>query len=83
MIDADAVVQQVKAGAAPADWQVMRAKSSFFVWSAIGGIVLTLLAVVAARYLFLTGTIVGIGVNDQTPDNVAFFWFIVDPSFWS
>jgi hypothetical protein len=21
---------------------------------------------------------VGVGVNDQTPDNVAFFWFIVD-----
>jgi len=78
MMDAEAVVQRVKAGAAPADWQVMRAKSSFFVWSAIGGIVFTFLAVVAAGYLFLTDTIVGIGVNDQTPDNVAFFWFIVD-----
>jgi hypothetical protein len=78
MIDAEAVVQQVKAGAVPADWQVMRAKPSFFVWSAIGGIIFTFLAVVAAGYLFLTGTIVGIGVNDQTPDNVAFFWFIVD-----
>ena len=78
MINAEAVVQQVRAGATPADWQVMRAKSSFFVWSAIGGIVFTFLAVVAAGYLFLTGTFVGIGVNDQTPDNVAFFWFIVD-----
>jgi hypothetical protein len=56
----------------------MRAKSSFFVWSAIGGIVFTFLAVVAAGYLFLMGTFVGIGVNDQTPDSVAFFWFIVD-----
>ena len=78
MIDAEAIVQQVRAGAAPADWQVMRAKPSFFVWSAIGGIIFTFLAVVAAGYLLLTGTIVGIGVNDQTPDNVAFFWFIVD-----
>src|SRR6476620_8761298 len=77
MIDAEAVVQRIKAGAAPADWQVMRAKSSFFVWSAIGGIIFTFLAVVAAGYLFLTGTIVGIGVNDQTPDNVALFCFIV------
>jgi hypothetical protein len=78
MMDAEAVVQQVKGGAAPADWQVLPAKSSFFVWSAVGGIVITFLAVVAAGYLFLTGTIVGIGVNDQTPDNVAFVWFIVD-----
>jgi hypothetical protein len=78
MIDAEAVLQQVKAGATPADWQVMKAKSSFFVWRAIGGIVFTLFSVLAAGYLFLTGTIVGIGVNDQTPDNVAFFWFIVD-----
>jgi hypothetical protein len=78
MIDAEAVVQRVKTGAAPADWQVMGAKPSFFVWSATGGIVVTFLAVVAAGYLFLTGTIVGIGVNDQTPHNVAVFWFIVD-----
>jgi hypothetical protein len=78
MIDANAVVQQVKAGAAPASWQVIPARGSFFMWNAFGGVALVIGAVAAAIYLFLSGTIVGIGVNDQTPDNVAFFWFIVD-----
>lgn len=78
MIDANAVVQQVKAGAAPASWQVIPARGSFFLWSALAGVALAIGAVAAAIYLFLSGTIVGIGVNDQTPDNVAFFWFIVD-----
>jgi hypothetical protein len=78
MMDAETVIQKAKAGTAPADWQTLPAKSSFFVWSAIGGIVFTFFAVLAAGYLFLTGSFVGIGVNDQTPDNVAFFWFIVD-----
>ena len=78
MIDANAVIQQVKAGAAPASWQVIPARGSFFMWNAFGGVALMIGAVAAAIYLFLSGTIVGIGVNDQTPDNVAFFWFIVD-----
>ena len=68
MMDAETVIQQAKAGTAPADWQTLPAKSSFFVWSAIGGIVFTFFAVLAAGYLFLTGSFVGIGVNDQTPD---------------
>ncbi len=78
MIDANAVVQQVKAGAAPASWQVFSARGSYFLWNALGGAALAIGAVAAPIYLFLSGTIVGIGANDQTPDNVAFFWFIVD-----
>lgn len=78
MIDANAVVQQVKTGAAPASWQAARASRSYFMWNVIGGIALTIGAIAAAIYLYSSGTIVGIGVNDQTPDSIAFFWFIAD-----
>ena len=78
MIDANATIQQASSGMAPPSWQVLRARPSFFMWSAIGGVVFALAAIAAAIYLFTSGTIVGIGVSDQTPDNVATFWFIVD-----
>jgi hypothetical protein len=78
VIDANATIQQASSGMAPPSWQVLRARPSFFMWSAIGGVVFALAAIAAAIYLFTSGTIVGIGVSDQTPDNVATFWFIVD-----
>jgi uncharacterized membrane protein len=78
MIDTQAVVQQASLGMAPPSWQVLRAKRSFFISSAIGGVVFTIGALAAAIYLFVSGAIVGIGVSDQTPSNVAIFWFIVD-----
>lgn len=78
MIDAHAVVEQIRASTAPTSWQVTRANRSYFIWSALGGVALAVGAVGAAIYLSLSSTIVGIGVNDQTPDNVAFFWFVVD-----
>ena|SRR5215813_3860382 len=46
MIDGKAVVLQVREGKAPADWQVWRAKRSYFLgWIAMGGIWLTLSSV--------------------------------------
>jgi hypothetical protein len=78
MIDSSTVLQQASTGMAPPTWEVLRARRSFFISSAIGGVCITLGAIAAAIYLLLSGTIVGIGVNDQTPSNVAFFWFIVD-----
>jgi hypothetical protein len=78
MIDSNAVVQQASTGMAPPSWQVLPARRSFFMSSALIGVVFTLGAIAAAIYLLLSGTIFGIGVNDQTPNNVAFFWFIVD-----
>lgn len=78
VIDANAAIQQVRSGTAPPSWQVLRARPTFFMWSAIGGVVFTLAAIAAAIYLFVSNTVVGIGVTDQTPPNVALFWLIVD-----
>jgi hypothetical protein len=78
MIDSSAVLQQASTGMAPPTWEVLRARRSFFISSAIGGVFITVAAIGVAIYLILSGTIIGIGVNDQTPNNVAFFWFIVD-----
>lgn len=78
MIDTQTAIQRVKTGTAPASWQVSRASRSFFLWSVLGGVALMTGAVAAAIYLYLSGTIVGIGVNDETPDGLALLWFIVD-----
>ncbi|HEX6800677.1 MAG TPA: hypothetical protein VF116_23395 [Ktedonobacterales bacterium] len=78
MMDSNAIIGQVQSGAAPANWQVLRARRGFFVQGAIGGIVLAVFAAAAAVYLFATGTVVGYGLNDQTPNGVLTFWFIAD-----
>lgn len=78
MVNANAVVEQVRMGTAPADWQVLRANRSFFVQQAILGALLTIAAIAAAIYLLMSGTVVGYGLNDQTPDNVLTVWLIID-----
>ena len=40
--------------------------------------VLLIAAVAAAAYLLLSGTVVGYGVNDFSPDGVLTFWFAAD-----
>lgn len=77
LINADAVVQQVRAGAPPT-WRVLRAKQSYFIGGALGFLLLPLLAVVAAIYLVFSGTIVGIGIRNVTNEGVLTFWFIAD-----
>lgn len=78
MFDPHAIISQAQSGMAPPNWEVLRARRGFFVQSAVSGGVLAVLAVAAAVFLWSSGTIVGYGINDQTPGNVAFFWFIVD-----
>lgn len=78
MVNANAVLEQARMGTAPADWQVLRANRSFFVQQTIVGVVLAIAAIAAAIYLLATGTVVGYGVNDQTPDSVLSVWLIID-----
>jgi hypothetical protein len=78
MLDANTIINQVQSGTAPASWQALRGRRSFFVQGAIWGVVGAVLAVAAAAYLLTSGTVVGYGINDQTPDNVLGFWFIAD-----
>ena len=78
MIDSNAVINQVQSGTAPTSWQVFRARRGYFVQSAILRVVAAILAVAVAVYLFMSGTVFGYGINDQTSDNVLTFWLIVD-----
>jgi hypothetical protein len=50
MLNAEAVVQQVRQGSVPPQWQVWRAKSSFFLQTAALGAVFLVLGVGAAVY---------------------------------
>lgn len=78
MIDSNAIIGQVQTGTAPANWQIYHARRGFFVQEAIGGVVITALAVAAAVFVLASGTVFGYGLNDQTPQGVLTFWFIVD-----
>jgi hypothetical protein len=78
VIDANAAIQQASTGMAPPSWQVLRARPSFFVWSAIGGIAFTLGAIAAVIYLRVSHMIVGMGLTDQTPTSVLAFWQVAD-----
>ena len=79
MIDANAVVQQARYGTAPATWQVLRANRSFFVVGVFGYLFLIVAAIAGAAYLLLTGTIVGIGVdNPNVSDGWLLLWLVID-----
>jgi hypothetical protein len=78
MLDSTTILSQVRSGTAPSTWQVYRPSRSFFLQGAIGGVVLLIAAVAAAAYLLLSGTVVGYGVNDFSPDGVLTFWFAAD-----
>jgi hypothetical protein len=78
MLDANTIVTQVRAGTGPASWQVLRPQPSYFMQGAIGGVVLLVAAVAAAAYLLLSGTVVGYGLGNQTPEGVLTFWLIAD-----
>ena len=78
MLNANAVLEQVRAGTAPANWQVLRANRSYFVQQTVLGVLLTLGAITAAIYLLVTGTVVGYGLSDQTSDNVLLVWLVID-----
>ncbi len=78
MLDSTTILSQVRSGTAPSTWQVYRPSRSFFLQGAIGGMILLIAAVAAAAYLLLSGTVVGYGVNDFSPDGVLTFWFIAD-----
>ena len=83
MIDANAVVQQVKAGAAPASWQVIPARGSFFLMSALGGIVVALVAVGAEVYLRASNSVYGIAIPPDASEGVLNFWANVDLIFFA
>src|SRR5258708_37477546 len=78
MLDSTTILSQVGSGTAPSTGQVYRPSRSFFLQGAIGGMVLLIAAVAAAAYLLLSGTVVGYGVNDFSPDGVLTFWFAAD-----
>src|SRR5258708_35383324 len=78
MLDSTTILSQVRSGTAPSTWQVYRPSRSFFLQGAIGGMILLIAAVAAAAYLLLSGTVVGYGVNDFSPDGVLTCWFIAD-----
>jgi hypothetical protein len=79
MLDANAIAQQVRSGTAPPTWQVLRANTSFFIRGAIGGFVFMILAIAVAIFLFLSGTVIGIGVSGpNVSEGYLTFWFIVD-----
>lgn len=78
MFDPNAILGQVQTGMAPSNWHVLRARRAYFVQSAVSGFVIAVLAIAATVYILSSGTVFGYGLNDQTPENVAFFWFIVD-----
>jgi hypothetical protein len=77
-MDGQAVIQQVRAGTVPASWQVYHARRSYFMQSAILSLAGAVVAVAAAIWLITSGTVIGIGVTDTTPPNIATFWLIVD-----
>lgn len=83
MIDANAVVQQVKAGAAPASWQVIPARGSFFLLSALGGIVVAVAAAGAEIYLRASNSVYGIGIPPDASEGVLNFWGAVDLIFFA
>src|SRR5258708_34609310 len=78
MLDSTTILSQVRSGTAPSTWQVYRPSRSFFLQGAIGGVVLLIAAVAGVAYLLLSGTDVGYGVNDFSPDVVLTFWFAAD-----
>lgn len=78
MIDWNRVIEHVRMGTAPASWHVVRAKISFFVWSAIGGVVLAIAAAAGEAYLLASNTVVGYGLTDSTPDGILNVWHAVD-----
>lgn len=75
MFDKDTVLTQAQTGSVPSEWRVLRANRTYFYQSAALGFVVAILAVVAAAYLFVTGTVVGYAVVNG---NTAGFWQIVD-----
>jgi len=83
MIDANAVVQQVKAGAAPASWQVIHARGSFFLMSALGGIVAAIVAIGAEVYLRASNSVYGIAIPPDASEGVLNFWSAVDLIFFA
>ena len=56
MIDANAVLAQLRAGMAPAGWRVLPAKRSHFVTNGLLSFVLAILAIAGAGYILFTGT---------------------------
>lgn len=78
MEDPNKVVAQVTVGTMPSGWKVLRTRSSFFYASMGAGAGWILLGVAVAIYLFLSGTVYGIGVN--ATDNRAYLeiWQIID-----
>lgn len=78
MIDANVVVQQVKAGAAPTSWQVIPARDSFFLLGALGGIVVAIAAVAVEVYLRASNSVYGIAIPPNASQGVLDFWAIAD-----
>ena len=78
MLNANAVLEQVRSGMAPNTWQVLRANRSYFVQQVVIGVVLVIAAIAGAVYLLATGTVVGYGLNDQTANNVLLVWLVID-----
>lgn len=78
MIDTGMVEQMIRAGHIPAQWQVLRARTRYFLLPALGRFALALVVVVIAVVLLLTGTVYGYGLTDTSPQGVVMFWFFVD-----
>jgi hypothetical protein len=78
MIDANAVLAQLRAGMAPGGWQVLPAKRSHFVTNGVAGFVLAILAIAGAAYVLFTGTVFGYGLTDQTSNSELTVWLVID-----
>lgn len=78
MIDANAVVAQIKSGSAPASWQVVPARGSFFLWGTLGGIVTAIAAVAAELYLRASNSVYGIAIPPDASEGVLNFWALAD-----
>lgn len=78
MIDAGMVLRMVRSGQVPPQWQVVRAKRGFFLMQSFLGVLLVILGVGGAVALLASGTVIGYGLSDTSPDGVVTFWFVVD-----
>lgn len=78
MIDWNRVIEHVRAGTAPAAWQVVRAKKSYFIWVAIGALVVAIGAIAGEAYLLSSNTIVGYALPADPTPQVYNLWHTLD-----
>ncbi|MBA3826657.1 MAG: hypothetical protein H0X24_22500 [Ktedonobacterales bacterium] len=78
MLDPNVILQQVGAGTTPPTWRVLRARTSYFIGTALLYGVFGLAALGAIAYIIISGTIFYYGAAPDPGSTGVTVWFIID-----